>query len=365
MRLPDQGASAFVLQECRSPLVSESGGAIEMDFLGEHKLKLLLLVIVVILVGLHPAASKQIFSDLVSKIWPSANSGTTTESPTAETPSLAAATPASDSLVEMEAAVEAFMHRHASPQCTLSFLDWSDFSATGQTSAVTLRYRVRKPGIDDVFAQVRFTLQGGAISGTQVIQTGLQAAIIPPPQPAQIRASAAPVVIDHFTSPLLAAMNGPGLTLHLNDAFSLAQLDQAEATAQAQKKPLGFLMVWGQFFDKDPEDSRGQDSISALVHFYEGFNQGLVLVFVRHESELGLVPAAVHQGFGGPDEGGYAPNMAVTDATAKEFIVEIPYRDLDGPGRDPLFAAGAQKIDAWLATHPDAVPTPAPPASNP
>lgn len=82
----------------------------------------------------------------------------------------------------------------------------------------------------------------------------------------------------------------------------------------------------------------------------------MVLVFVRHETELGKVPAAVNKGFRGPDEGGFAPNMAVTDATATEFIVEIPTRGKDGPGRDPQFAAGAEKINAWMDTHPDALP---------
>ncbi len=85
-----------------------------------------------------------------------------------------------------------------------------------------------------------------------------------------------------------------------------------------------------------------------------------MLVFVRHENELGMVPPAVRRGFFGKDEGGFAPNMAVTDASATEFIVEIPYRDLDADGRDQLFAAGGRKIDLWLATHPQAIATPDP-----
>jgi hypothetical protein len=147
------------------------------------------------------------------------------------------------------------------------------------------------------------------------------------------------------------------MALQAGDAFSLAQLDQAEQKARQEQKPLGFLMVWGVFFGHEA-DTRGSDSVSALIHFYQVFNRDLVLVFVRHESELNMVPAAVKKGFFGPDEGGYAPNMAVTDATATEFIVEIPYAHLDGPGRDQTFAAGANKIDQWLATHPQAAPTP-------
>jgi hypothetical protein len=77
---------------------------------------------------------------------------------------------------------------------------------------------------------------------------------------------------------------------------------------------------------------------------------------VRHESELGLVPNAVKQGFNGPDEGGFAPNMAVVDATATEFIVEIPMGggSSDGAKRDEVFRALTPKINQWLATHPSA-----------
>jgi len=149
------------------------------------------------------------------------------------------------------------------------------------------------------------------------------------------------------------------MTLHLSSAFSLSELEQAKAKAEAERKPLGFLMVWGQFFDHEADvHSKGSDS--ALVHFYKVFHQQLVLVFVRHETELPLVPVAVRKGFSGMNEGGFAPNMAVTDASASEFIVEIPYRGLNSAGREPIFADGGRKIDQWLATHPMAMPTPAP-----
>ena len=119
-------------------------------------------------------------------------------------------------------------------------------------------------------------------------------------------------------------------------------------------------MVWGQFFGNtySPRLKGGQ---SALAHFYRAFNNSLVLVFVRHETELNLAPKAVKQGFFGPDEGGFAPNMAVVDATASQFIVEIPMggADGDGPRRDQVFAAGAAKIDQWLGAHPTAA-APAP-----
>jgi hypothetical protein len=49
--------------------------------------------------------------------------------------------------------------------------------------------------------------------------------------------------------------------------------------------------------------------------------------------------------------------MAVTDANVTELIVEIPYKHLDGNGRERIFAAGGRKIDEWLASHPDAIAT--------
>jgi len=46
-----------------------------------------------------------------------------------------------------------------------------------------------------------------------------------------------------------------------------------------------------------PMDRGGSDS--GLAHFYDVFNDRLVLVFVRHENELDKVPAAVKKGFHG------------------------------------------------------------------
>jgi hypothetical protein len=324
-----------------------------------------LLVAVIILAGIYPAKTRQLYDELVSKFSPASTPGTAADAGASQaaSSSQSAASANADDMAQTEAAVQAYMRKWTPPQSNVSYLNWSDFSTSGPASAITLRYQVHKPMGDDVFAAVRFTVQDGSVAKSQVIQTGLDSAIIPAPQPRLPRLPARPApVVDHFSGSIFAATHGPSMTIELNDAFSLAQLDQAKAKAQAEKKPLGFLMVWGQFFGHEA-DPRGQGSTEALVHFYEVFNSHLVLVFVRHETELGLVPAAVAQGFRGPDEGGYAPNMAVTDATCTEFIVEIPFKDLPGPGRDQLFAQGAAKIDQWLATHPDAVPTPAPAAS--
>lgn len=172
-------------------------------------------------------------------------------------------------------------------------------------------------------------------------------ALIPPPLP----------VGDHFSAALEAAKTALPIAIQPDYAYSLSQLDQAKARARAEMKPLGFIMMWGQFFDKK-SDTRAGGSEAAFAHFYQAFHSTLVLVFVRHETELSQAPAAVKQGFNGPDEGGFAPNMAVVDADASELIVEIPMaiggKAGDGVARDAIFKNGAEKIDEWLASHPTA-----------
>jgi len=342
-----------------------------MDF-NENRSKLSLLVsfiagIAITVAALNFNSTRRILDqswNSISKVWATAGSApqvpaSTGTGSSAETPAQLLTTPVSDALAQAQSTVEGYMHVNASPQCTLSFLAWSDFSTADQISVITLRYRVQQPSRADVVASVRFTIQGGSVIKTEVIDPGLQPANTLAARPAW---TPAPQVIDRFSSPLFAAMHGPSMTLELNSAYSLAQLGQAKERAQAEKKPLGFIMVWGQFFDHEA-DPRSMGSDSALVHFYEAFHDQLVLVFVRHETELGLVPRAVNRGFFSSQEGGYAPNMAVVDATATEFIVEIPFRNLDASGRDQLFAAGGKKIDQWLATHPNAMATPS--AGNP
>jgi len=282
----------------------------------------------------------------------------------AGSPAPIAPLPAAPSGAELdtESLVQSYMRSRVSGNVSLSFIDWSDFSTAGDVSSVTLRYRVRTMAGTEMQPVVRFAVQGGTIVKADVIDpgaapSGAQAA--PPPPAPTAPPTPSPVLIDRFSGPIDAAMTGPSMILDANNAYSLGQLQQAEQEAVTSRKPLGFIMVWGQLFGQEA-DPRSTGSVSALVHFYEVFHQNLVLVFVRHESELGLVPPAVRKGFFGPDEGGYAPNMAVTDATASEFITEIPFRNLDGPGRDALFAAGGKKIDSWLATHPRAVSNDAP-----
>lgn len=134
----------------------------------------------------------------------------------------------------------------------------------------------------------------------------------------------------------LARQNVP-VYLNKSLAFSLDNLEAARKKAKAEKKLIGFIMEWDSMLVPAPPMGRGSDC--GLAHFYDVFHDGLVLVFVRHESELDKVPAAVKQGFFGPEEGGFAPNMAVVTADCSQFVCEIPYGGdkSNGAIREPIF----------------------------
>jgi hypothetical protein len=138
-----------------------------------------------------------------------------------------------------------------------------------------------------------------------------------------------------------ARRNQP-VNLNKNLAFSLDNLEAAKKKAKDEKKLLGFIMTWDSFFI--PSHPMGPGSNGAMAHFYDVFHDNLVLVFVRHEDELNKVPDAVKKGFFGPEEGGYAPNMAVVTADCSQFVCEIPEggKESNGQIREQIFR---QKID--------------------
>jgi hypothetical protein len=142
---------------------------------------------------------------------------------------------------------------------------------------------------------------------------------------------------DSYELSLAFARRNQTINLSKNIAFSLSNLEAAKKKASAEKKLLGFVMVWDSFFV--PAQPMKPGSNSALAHFYDVFHDNLVLVFVRHEDELDKVPDAVKQGFNGPDEGGFAPNMAVVTADCSRFICEIPYggKESNGQIREKIF----------------------------
>ncbi|HVU28744.1 MAG TPA: hypothetical protein VHG71_13575 [Verrucomicrobiae bacterium] len=142
---------------------------------------------------------------------------------------------------------------------------------------------------------------------------------------------------DPYNMGFALARQNQTVYLSKNLAFSLDQLDAAKKKAQAEKKMIGFIMEWDSMLI--PSRPMGQGSNNGLAHFYDVFHDHLVLVFVRHENELDKVPDAVKQGFQGPEEGGYAPNMAVVTPDCSQFICEIPFggKDSTGPIREQIF----------------------------
>jgi hypothetical protein len=146
-----------------------------------------------------------------------------------------------------------------------------------------------------------------------------------------------------------ARLNQP-MVLTTNMASSLGNLEAAKAKAKAEKKLLGFVMVWDNMFGYCPRpmDTGSNDD---LGHFYLAFHDNLVLVFVHHETELNNVPDAVKTGFFGPDEGGWAPNMAVVTADCSQFVCEVPLgggKDSTGAAREIVFRQKIQVIKQFL-----------------
>jgi hypothetical protein len=142
---------------------------------------------------------------------------------------------------------------------------------------------------------------------------------------------------DPFSVGLALARENRTVYLNKNLAFSMANLEAAKKKAKAEGKLMGFIMEWDTMMV--PAQPMIKGGPGGLAHFYDVFHDALVLVFVRHESELGSVPDAVKTGFNGPDEGGFAPNMAVVTADCSQFVCEIPYggKDSNGAIREQLF----------------------------
>jgi hypothetical protein len=142
---------------------------------------------------------------------------------------------------------------------------------------------------------------------------------------------------DPYELAMAVARQNQIVYLNKNLAFSLDNLEAAKKKAQTERKLLGFIVEWDDMFM--PAYPMGQYGPSGLAHFYDVFHDNLVLVFVRHESELDKIPDAVKLGFNGPDEGGYAPNMAVVTADCSQFVCEIPYggKESNGKIREQIF----------------------------
>jgi hypothetical protein len=158
---------------------------------------------------------------------------------------------------------------------------------------------------------------------------------------------------DPFELGLAYARQNLRMDLNKHLAFSLDNLEAAKKKAKAEKKMIGFILEWDSMLVPARPLERG--SQSGLAHFYDVFNDGLILVFVRHESELNNVPAAVKHGFFGPEEGGFAPNMAVVTADCSQFVCEIPYGGdkSNGAIREQIFRQKIAVIKKFAREHPD------------
>jgi hypothetical protein len=156
---------------------------------------------------------------------------------------------------------------------------------------------------------------------------------------------------DPYEMALAYARQNRPVNLTRNMAFSLDNLEAARKKAKDEKKLLGFIMEWDSFFVPSHPMNRGSNS--GLAHFYDVFHDNMVLVFVRHESELGKVPDAVKQGFNGPEEGGFAPNMAVVTADCSQFVCEIPYGGDQSNGRirEQIFRQKIAVIKKFIKAH--------------
>jgi hypothetical protein len=165
---------------------------------------------------------------------------------------------------------------------------------------------------------------------------------------------------DPFEEGLYNARANNRISLTLNSAYRLSSLEAAKKKAQAEHKLLGFIMVWDMFFQ--PAQPMGTHGPNSMAGFYTVFNNALVLVFVRHEDELGKVPPAVGQGFFGPDEGGWAPNMAVVTADCSQFVCEIPLggEKSNGAIRESIFRAKIAEIKKFLESPKALAPKPVP-----
>ena len=154
---------------------------------------------------------------------------------------------------------------------------------------------------------------------------------------------------DPFEVALYNARADSPISLTLNSAYRLSSLDAAKKKAQAEKKLLGFIMVWDMMF-RPASRPMGTGGPNDLAGFYSVFNNALVLVFVRHEDELDKVPDAVKKGFFGPEEGGWAPNMAVVSADCSQFVCEIPLGGEHSTGavREPIFRQKIAVIKKFL-----------------
>ncbi len=97
---------------------------------------------------------------------------------------------------QVKSIVEAYIHQALPPPHVVTFLDWKDYSATGPSSSITLKYQDQNGSSPSIMATVRFQIMGGKVTKTQVLQNALAAASTPSPTPASAQATNPPAQTD-------------------------------------------------------------------------------------------------------------------------------------------------------------------------
>lgn len=139
---------------------------------------------------------------------------------------------------------------------------------------------------------------------------------------------------DPFEESLFIAEKNHPVKITMDMAFRVTNIKAAMVKAKAEKKAVGFVLVWDEILNK-PCRPMERGSISALAHFYTAFNDNMVLVFVKHnEDELGQVPNSVRTSFLGWQEAAFAPRIAVVSNESSQLICEITYGGDDATGQD-------------------------------
>ncbi len=107
------------------------------------------------------------------------------------------------------------------------------------------------------------------------------------------------------------------------DFYPLSRLAEAQKVAQAEGKPIGFLLTWPVFFPGAPGFLKSGSACA--TYFYQAFKDQAVLVNVDHSTgELDRLPKVAAAAFHSPAEGGYAPCLCLTDATFTRLIGMLP-----------------------------------------
>jgi hypothetical protein len=158
---------------------------------------------------------------------------------------------------------------------------------------------------------------------------------------------------DPFEEGLVNARANRPISLALNSAFRLSNLEAAKQKAAREHKPLGFILVWDVMFG-----GTSYPMGSGANNDWRTFTRRSTAVSCSCSSATRTrwtrFPAAVGKGFFGPDEGGHSPNMAVVSEDASEFICEIPLGigadgKSVGASREPVFRAKIGEIKKFLA----------------